>query len=223
MFNLLIGEFFTSLFLGLLAPIGAVCVIPLYPGFIAFLSKALADKPTKWQTASLGLLVMAGVLVFMSIIGLIFTTILEKSLTDVIEVVSVTAFSILIFISILLIANVNVGKLIPQMQSPKFKNPFLTAFLFGFFFGAIILPCNPAPIILLFTKSLASGLSFASFIGFGFGLSLPLIVLSIVSAGLSHKVIRFITKHTRAINVVTGLIMLCVSVYYLVFVFKVFG
>ena len=133
------------------------------------------------------------------------------------------AFSMLVVISILLIFNVNIGKLFPQIQSPKFKNPYLTSFLFGFFFGAIILPCNPAPIILLFSKSLASSASFAGFIGFGFGLSLPLIALSIASLTFSRKAIGVITGNIRKINLVTGVIMLLVSLYYLFFIFKIAG
>jgi len=36
---MVITEFSTAFTLGLLTPLGAVCVLPLYPGFLAFLSK----------------------------------------------------------------------------------------------------------------------------------------------------------------------------------------
>jgi cytochrome c-type biogenesis protein len=38
----------TSFFLGLITPLTAVCVLPLYPGFITYLANQLSpDKTTK--------------------------------------------------------------------------------------------------------------------------------------------------------------------------------
>ena len=54
-------------------------------------------------------------------------------------------------------------------------------------------------------------------------MALPLLVFSIVSAAWSKTIITFLTKNKKIINIIAGVIMLGVSLYYLIFVFRVFG
>ncbi len=48
-------------------------------------------------------------------------------------------------------------------------------------------------------------------------------MLSALSAGRSRRIITFLAAHKTAINRGAGVIMLAVSLYYLVFVFRLFG
>ena len=41
------ADFLTSFVLGLLTPLTAVCVLPLYPGFLAYLSNKLSGNESK--------------------------------------------------------------------------------------------------------------------------------------------------------------------------------
>jgi len=220
------ADFFTSFVLGLLTPLTAVCVLPLYPGFLAYLAGKIGEKSSRKQFLKLGLVVVLGVMVFMFLLGLIFTTILEVSLTNVIGIVSPIAFGVLGIISIFLIFDYDLGKFFPQMHAPVLKNPLFSAFVFGFFFGAIVIPCNPLFIAALFTKSI-SNMGFisnmANFIAFGFGIGLPLLVFSAISYAKSSAVIGFLAQQKKKINLVAGIIMLVISIYYLVFVFRVIG
>jgi cytochrome c-type biogenesis protein len=114
-----------------------------------------------------------------------------------------------------------------QLHAPVVKNPLLSAFVFGFFFGAIVIPCNPAFIAAMFTKSVVSGLGFVAnminFILFGAGMGFPLIVISLISSTKSQYVITFLAKHKSIINRVAGILMLLVSLYYIIFVFRLYG
>jgi cytochrome c-type biogenesis protein len=161
----------------------------------------------------------------MVLLGLVFTTILQVSLTNVIGAVSPIAFGILFVISILLIFNVDVGRFLPKAHMRVTKNPRLSALLYGFFFGAIVVPCNPLFIAALFTRTI-SALDFLEnilrFLFFGMGIGSPLLVLAAISSAAADALIGFITKHKRIINLVAGLIMLGISTYYLFFVFKVY-
>ena len=65
---------------------------------------------------------------------LIFTGLLQASLTNAISIVSPIAFTILAVISILLIVNVDIGKVFPKIHAPVTKNPLVSSFIFGFFF-----------------------------------------------------------------------------------------
>jgi cytochrome c-type biogenesis protein len=218
----------TSFALGLLTPLTALCVLPLYPGFLAYLSKKLSkkEKDDRRLLVLFGLVIVFGVILFMFLLGLIFTTFLQASLTQVIGIVSPIAFGILLVISVLLIFNVDVGKFLPKFHAPILKNPLLSAFIYGFFFGAIVIPCNPLFIAALFTRTAVSS-NFAanllSFLFFGLGIGFPLLVFSFISSAVSKAIVGFLTKYQRTINLLSGIIMLVISLYYLLFVFKIFG
>ncbi|MBI2451729.1 cytochrome C biogenesis protein [Candidatus Pacearchaeota archaeon] len=223
----LLVDVLSSFILGLLTPLTAVCVLPLYPGFLAFLSNRFSGKEDRKTFILFGLTILSGIIIFMILLGLIFTTILQKSLTNVIEIVSPIAFGILGIVSLALIFDFDFSRFIPKanVQTAN-KSPLKSAFIFGFFFGAIIIPCNPAFIVAFFARALLFGDFFSSmfnFLSFGVGLGFPLLVLSIISGQWSKKIIGFLTENKRAINLISGLIMLGISIYYLFFVFRVFG
>jgi cytochrome c-type biogenesis protein len=212
---------------GLFAPIAAVCVLPLYPGFLSYLANQLSGKETtKWTFTVLGLVVTGGVVASMMLFGLIFTTILKASLTNAISIISPIAFGILGIVSILLIFNVDIGKFFPQIHAPVKKNPYVSSFIFGFFFGAIVLPCNPASLVVLFALSTTTAdflLNMVNFFVFGIGMAAPLLLFAIISSAKSQAVINFLANNKRKINLIAGIIMLGISLYYLIFVFRILG
>lgn len=218
-------DFLTSFLLGLATPLVAVCVLPLYPAFLAFLANQFDDKTSKNVYAYLGLTITAGVILFMLLLGLIFTTLLQKSLTSVIEIVSPIAFGFLGLISLLLIFNFDFATIFSsKVSSPITNNPYKTALIYGFFFGAIVIPCNPAFIAAFFARALLFTNFFSTllnFISFGIGLGFPLLLFSLISQKWSSQIISWLTEKKRAINLIAGLIMLTISLYYLIFVFNI--
>lgn len=222
--------FFSNLWIsflaGLYAPIGAVCVLPLYPAFLAYLSNKFSGKESKYTVMMLGVFVTLGVLISMFVVGLIFSKFLQTSFTNAIGIISPIAFFILGIVSLGLIFNFEFSRIFPRIESPNVKNPVLSSILFGLFFGAIVLPCNPASLIVLFVIS-TSTLSFLgnllNFIVFGLGMGLPLLIFAIISAQWSEKIIGFLTSKKRIINLIAGLMMLGISLYYLIVVFGVFS
>jgi len=219
----LLLELAESFGLGLATPLGAACVLPLYPGFLAFLS----NRPESGASVGeLGALVAAGVVGFMLAVGLVFSTLLGTSLTRVIEAVSPVAFGLLAAGSLLLIAGVGVERHLPTVEPPRASRPRLSALAYGLFFGAVVLPCNPAFIAvflgraLLFTEPVASLLNF---LAFGAGMAAPLLGLALVSDRYSDRVLGALTRHSGLVNRLSGVVMLAVSLYYLLFVFDVVG
>lgn len=222
----LLLELGAAFVLGLLTPLGAVCVLPLYPGFLVYLSTQITGREAgRWTILLFGLIINAGVILFMLVLGLIFTTVLQVSLTNIISIVSPIAFGILLVISLLLIFNVDIGRFIPKGKTRITGNPWLNAFIYGFFFGAIVVPCNPLFIAALFTRTLST-LGFLEnllrFLFFGIGIGFPLLVIAAISSAATDKIIGFITRRQRIINLIAGIIMLGISLYYLIFVFRVF-
>lgn len=209
-----------SFLAGVYTPLGAMCVLPLYPGYLAFL--AGRTKTGSTSTASLGLAVTGGVLLAMFSFGLLFVSILKISTGDVLEILGPVIYLVLAAMSIAMIAGFDISRFFPMISTPVGKTPYITAVLFGAFFGLVALPCNPGSIILLFAISASTAdfiANFINFVLFGIGMASPLLFLSALSMEKSRTFIRFFTSHHLVINRVAGVLMLSVALYYLVFVF----
>jgi thiol:disulfide interchange protein len=63
--------------------------------------------------------------------------------------------------------------------------------------------------------------SLANFGSFGLGMATPLLAFAVVSEPWRDRVLGFLTGHRRAVDAVTGLVLLGVSLYYLFAVFAV--
>ena len=90
-----------------------------------YLASQLPEKEASKRTTIIlfSVVITGGVIVFVMVLGVIFTTILQVSLTNIIGIVSPIAFGILFVISILLIFNVDVGRFLPKRQVSVGKNP----------------------------------------------------------------------------------------------------
>lgn len=219
----LLADVATSFSLGLATPLSAVCVIPLYPAFLAFLSNQDDDAPS---IVTLGSLVAVGVIGFMAGIGLLFTTLLESSLTATIELISIPAFGLLAVFGVVLLADLHPQARLPTIEPPQTEYPSLSALGYGAFFGAIVLPCNPGFISLFFARAFLFSdpvASVANFGAFGVGMATPLLAFAVVSEPKRDWVLGVLTGNRRTVNAVTGAILLAISVYYLLFVFEVAG
>ena len=219
----LLTDVLTSFTLGTATPLSAVCVIPLYPAFLAFLSNQDTDAP---PIALLGVLVALGVISFMAAVGLVFTTLLEASLTGVVELVSPPAFALLAVLGVVLAADLHPQARLPTVEPPRTRFPSLSAFAYGAFFGAIVLPCNPGFISVFFARAFLFSdpiASVANFAAFGVGMASPLLAFALVSEPWRDRVLSILTDNRRAINAVTGLVLLGISLYYLFVVFEVAG
>jgi cytochrome c-type biogenesis protein len=224
----LIADIITSFLLGLATPLTAVCVLPLYPAFLAYLANNSLGKDEEEQKrgyAGFGFIITLGVISFMLLFGLLFTTLLQHSLTNAVGIISPIAFGILAIISIFMIFDWDIGKFIPKTKVQNSEGSSKKkGFFYGFFFGAIVLPCNPGFIAAFLARSLLMDnfiSSMGNFLAFGLGLGFPLLAFSLISANYSRNIIGFLTRHKTGINRLAGVAMLIIALYYLFFVFKI--
>lgn len=220
----MLAEIAGSFLLGLATPLTALCVIPLYPGFISYLSRQLEGDESRKTYILFGLLVVSGVISFMMGVGILFSALLQTSLTGVIEIVSPVAFALLAAVGFLMVLGVDFQRVAPSGKILEFENPLLNAYGFGFFFGAVIVPCNPAFIASFFARAFLFETpvsSILNFTVFGLGIGFPLMAFSILSSTRNEKVIGFLRGHESIIDKGSGAILLAVSLYYLIKVFQV--
>jgi cytochrome c-type biogenesis protein len=220
----LLAEVAGSFAIGVGTPLTAACALPLYPGFVAYLAGRSEDG--LGSPGLLGGAVVAGVVTFMLVVGLVFSTVLETSLTSVIGVVSPIAFAILLGIGVALLFDVRLTERVPTLEPPQSQHPVVAAFAYGAFFGAIVIPCNPALIAIFFARAFLFETPLSSmlnFFAFGLGIGAPLLALALVSQASGQRITRGLARHRTAINRVSGVIMIAISGYYLLFVFDVLG
>jgi len=227
-----ISNILTSIGIGLLATTSP-CVFPLYPGYLAYISASQIEegtegKPTN-KTYFLGFFVLLGVLAMMLLLGAIISA-LSVSIGSALSIVIPFADLILIVLGILLMLDKNPFKTLPQIQVPVLSHPYTNAFVYGLLYGPIALPCSGPLVISIFAISLQS-LAFLdrlmTFLWFGIGFGLPLLLLSFLSGALQSPITRFFARYSRWVNFVSGLLILGLGVYDLIvnwqFIVSAFG
>ncbi len=205
---------FTSLTLGLLATTSP-CVLPLYPGFLAYLSGGQVGLPNKAGRYFLGFFVLLGVLTMMLALGGLIA-LLSVSVGRALSFITPIADALIILLGVLLLLNVNPFKALPQIQVPVLSHPFVNAFLYGLLYGPIALPCSGPLVVGIFALSLtvAEALSkLTVFFWFGMGFGLPLLALSFLSGAAQRWITRQFAMRARTINVVGGLLLVAVGLY----------
>jgi cytochrome c-type biogenesis protein len=210
--------FWLSFLAGIYASIGSPCALILYPGYLSFLAGRSGDSPRLPWPFIFGTAVAAGVITGMLACGVLFILILAIAGDAGRTAISIGAFILLLVLSLLLILDIGYGHLVRPALLPGTKRPLFTAYLLGLGFGIIILPCNAAPVAVLFAlASSASGFveGLGSFLWFGLGITFPLLVLAGLSQARSRQIMAFLTGHRRAIRLIAGLVMLAISAVYL--------
>ena len=204
---------FTSIFLGLLATTSP-CVLPLYPGFLAYLSGQTELEQGKGKYF-LGLFVLAGVLTMMLALGGLIA-LLAVPTGNVLAFIIPLADALILLLGILLLLGRNPFKALPQIQVPALRHPFLNAYTYGLLYGPIALPCSGPLVVGIFALSLTAGEALSKlwvFLWFGIGFGLPLFILSLLSGALQRQLTSFFARHSRVVNLIGGLLLIAVAIY----------
>ena len=203
----------TSFLLGMLATTSP-CVLPLYPGFLAYLSGQTEIGVGK-QRYLLGLFVLGGVLTMMLALGGVIALLAIPTGSMLAYIIPLADFLILL-LGILLLLNYNPFKTLPQIQIPLLRHPFLNAYTYGLLYGPIALPCSGPLVVGIFALSFTVGEAFSKlwvFLWFGLGFGVPLLILSLLSGALQRQLTTLFARHSRIVNIIGGVLLVSVAVY----------
>lgn len=203
----------TSLLLGLLSTTSP-CVLPLYPGFLAYLSGQSETSATKLRYF-LGLFVLAGVLSMMIALGGLIAM-LSVSIGRVLAFIIPIADGVILLFGVLLLLDRNPFKSLPQIQVPILRHPLLNAYLYGLLYGPIALPCSGPLLVGIFALSFTVDEAFGKlwvFVWFGLGFGIPLLILSLLSGVFQRRLTSFLSHHSRIINIFGGVLLIGVAIY----------
>jgi len=137
------AELVTGFTLGAGAILTNACMLPLYPGLIAFMAAKADDERTRRASGWLGVLVLAGVLSMMLVIGLVLH-LLQASFGGLLTTLLPIIYIIVIVFGVLMLFGRNPFARLSQVQSPVVRNPYLTAYLYGVLFAPMTLPWRTA-------------------------------------------------------------------------------
>jgi cytochrome c-type biogenesis protein len=205
---------FTSVSLGLLSA-GSPCILPLYPGFLAYLSGAQQATGTRRGRYLLGFFVLAGVLLMMLALGLLIALI-SVSVGRALSVAIPIADLLIVGLGVSLLLGRNPFQRLPQIQVPILSHPYANAFVYGLLYGPIALPCSGAFVVGIFALSLTAAevvSRLGVFVWFGLGFGLPLLALSFLSGAAQRWITRGLAQHERLLSVVGGLLLVGIGLY----------
>jgi cytochrome c-type biogenesis protein len=203
----------TSFSFGLLA-MASPCLLPLYPGFLAYLSGQAGSEQGRLRYL-LGFFVLAGVLTSMLALGALMAA-LSVSIGRVLAILIPAAIVVILVLGVLLLLNRNPFYGLPQIKVPLLRRPSLNAYVYGLLYGPIAMPCSGPLVVAVFVYSFTLGEGLSKvwvFLWFGLGFGAPLLVLSLLSGVLQRQLTLWFARHSRAINVVGGLLLIAIAVY----------
>jgi cytochrome c-type biogenesis protein len=189
------------------------CVLPLYPGFLAYLSGSAQQGSAKMRW--LGFFVLAGVLSMMLALGLLIS-LLSISIGRALSFFIPLADIAILVLGVMLIFNINPFEKLPQIKVPVLSNPYMNAFVYGLLYGPIALPCSGPLVVSIFALSVTAGEAVGKlsvFLWFGLGFGLPLLILSFLSGSVQQQITRLFARHGRLINIISGLLLIGIAVF----------
>ena len=193
------------------------CLLPLYPGFIAYVAGTGADGPRRGVAAFLGLAVLAGVLTTMVLVGAALA-IIAAPFGDVLRWSVPVTTVLLVGLGLMLFAGRNPFARVATVRAPVVRNPLAQSFVHGLLLGPIALPCAGPFLVALLAISIGLADVVArvgSFVVYGLGFGLPLVALAALGAVRGGAIARAFAQHHLAVLRIAGVLVIVTAVYQL--------
>jgi cytochrome c-type biogenesis protein len=209
------AELLTAFSLGNQAILLNTCLLPLYPGLIAFLACNVSNDRSRRATAWLGLLVLAGILTMMLLVGLIFF-VLQQATEALLPTLLPLLYGIVILFGLVMLSGRNPFVQLATTQVPILRNPYTTAYVYGLLLGPMTLPCiGPFVVSGVFvvgagsTGRLLEGLLF--FLAFGLGFGWPLVILPLIALPAQRRFLAWLTRHHLVLTRAAGVLLIAIG------------
>lgn len=198
--------------LGSAAILTNACVLPLYPGLIAFMAGNTARRGSGW----LGALVLLGILTSMVVIGLALTLV-QQSFGMLLPTLLPLIYAVVIVMGVLLLLDRSPFARLAAAQAPVLRSPYATAYVYGVLLGPMTLPCTGPIITSAFvlgasdSRLLVDGLVYFLFFGLGFGW--PLVLLPLIALPVQRRLVGWLARNKRTLNRASGVLLVAVGLF----------
>jgi cytochrome c-type biogenesis protein len=210
------SELLQAFILGNAAILTNVCVLPLYPGLVAYLAGTAQNERARAASKWLGIFVLAGVLTLMIIVGGILFF-LQQSFGAILPFLLPAIYLIVIAMGVLMLTGRNPFNRLATVQTPVLQNPYLGAYVYGLLLGPMTLPCAGPIVVSAFLlgagsfTGLADGLLYFLFFGLGFGW--PLVVIPLLAAPFQRQLTRWTTQNYTTLTRVSGALLVAIGLF----------
>ncbi len=209
-------ELAQAFLLGNAAILANVCMLPLYPGLIAFLAGSASSERARRATGWLGVLVLAGILSMMIAIGFVLYVV-QQSFGALLSAALPLVYGAVIVLGLLMLAGRSPFARLSTAQAPVIRSPYAMAYVYGLLFAPMTLPCTGPVILGAFLTgagdagALLEGIVFFLFFGLGFGW--PLLVLPLLAVPFQRRFVGFLTRHHLMMARLSGALLVAVGVF----------
>jgi len=201
-----------------LVSFAAPCVLPLIPGFLAYLAGTGASEQGSAQRRMIflnSLCFVLGFSVIFSLLGVVLNTILESVADETQQWLARLGGALIIFFGLYLVGLIRLPWLERKHElkvSKGSRSRYLTSFLFGAAFAAGWTPCVGAVLgSILGLAATQPGSAFALLFSYSLGLGVPFLLVGLFTAPASRFIQRY-GKWAHAINVVFGVILIVIGI-----------
>lgn len=208
------SELATGFVIGLFATVSP-CVLPLYPGFLAYLAARREDASASPTAKWLGFVVLAGVLTTMLVLGALMA-VLTVSTSSVLRIVTPLADIVVIALGVVLLLGHDPFAKLPMIGPAKIGGGMVrSAYTYGLLYGPIALPCAAPLLVAMFGLSLSVDSfvgALAFFIAFALGFGMPLLGISLMAYSKQLSLVRFFAIHRAVVSRLAGAVLVVVGV-----------
>lgn len=208
----------TTAFVAGLVSFLAPCVLPIIPGFLAYLggSRAGAESQSSRKEIFINsLFFVLGFSVVFALLGVLLNTVLESIAYDVQEWLSRIGGALIIFFGLYLVGLIKIPFLEHEYKfrvTGTFKSRYLTSFMFGLAFAAGWTPCvGPALGVILGLATSQPGSAFVLLLSYAFGLGVPFLLVGFFTAQAQSLISRY-AHIVHYVNIVFGVILVVLGV-----------
>jgi cytochrome c-type biogenesis protein len=200
------------------------CVLPIIPGFLAYLSGATTNnrgadgKPVPAKRSELflnSLFFVLGFSIIFAILGVLLNTVLHNVAYGVQEWLAWIGGTIVIFFGIYIMGFFHIPFLEREHKiagAKKFNSRYLTSFVFGMAFAAGWTPCVGAALAAILGLAVSSpGTAFYLLLAYSLGLGLPFLIVGIFASAAANLINKY-SGIVHYINIVFGIILVILGV-----------
>lgn len=214
------NELIQAFILGNTAILTNVCVLPLYPGLLAFMAGTGAQRQNPHTTRLLGLFVLAGVLSLMLLVGWLLY-LLNSTFGVVLPILLPVIYSVVILMGLLMVSGRNPFSSLGTVKTPVLRNQFGAAYVYGLLLGPMTLPCAGPLVVSVFLLGAGSSSGLLDnvlyFLIFGLGFGWPLIALPFLAHPIQKRFTAWTTRHYSMMTRISGGLLIVIGLYGFIF------
>lgn len=193
------------------------CVLPIIPGFLAYLSGASLGKAEAKRSELFlnSLFFVLGFSIVFAALGVLLNSVLRAAAGNVQEWLSWIGGAIIIFFGLYLMEFFHIPFLEREHKlgtAKKFSSRYLTSLVFGMAFAAGWTPCvGPILGAILGLAASAPGEAFYLLLAYAIGLGIPFLLVGAFVARSSEMVNKIVTK-LKYVNPIFGFILVILGI-----------